>query len=91
MPGEINALADVLEDDDRASTPVTVIRIGTVKTIVVGGSTDGNDQVTVTVNGNDLLAPYLDSYLPELGHVVAVAFTNGSPLILARRIGTPTF
>lgn len=65
-------------------------REGTVKTVTAGGATDGNAQVVVTVDGNDLLAPYLASYAPAAGHRVRVLFVGGAPLILGRPIGFPT-
>ena len=65
---------------------------GVVKTVTAGASTDGRAQVVVTVNGTDTLAPYLDSYLtPAVNDLVRVQFKNGSPLILGRIVGLPSY
>lgn len=87
LDGALRDLADT-DTDPRASF---TIRFGTVATVTAGGATDGNAQVTVTVNSSTFPAPYLAAYTPNVGDVVAVALIDGSPLILGKRIGTPTF
>ena len=67
---------------------------GTVTAVAAGASVDGVAQVTVTcVDGSVTLSPYLvDAYpSPTVGDVVSVLFTNGSPRILGRLGGFPTF
>jgi len=84
-----DALRGLADTDD---TPERfTIRLGTIATVTAGGAADGNAQATVTVNGSTFPASYLAAYTPVVGHVVAVALIDGSPLILGRRIGTPTF
>jgi hypothetical protein len=70
---------------------VMTMRFGTVTAVDAGAATDGADQATVTIRGNDVLASYLDTYTPTVDDVVAVVLVDGSPFILGKRVGTPTF
>jgi hypothetical protein len=61
----------------------------TVASVNAGGSLDGAAAVSITRGGNTIIAPYLASYTPAVGHMVRVEFDRGSPLILGRIIGLP--
>lgn len=81
-----------LADEDAPPSSGLALWIGTVTAVAAGGASDGHAQVTVSVNGSANPAPYLDTYTsPAVNDVVAVLLVDGSPLILGRRIGTPTF
>lgn len=73
--------------------PATVYRWarGTVKTVTAGAAADGHTAVVVTVNGDDLPAPYYAGYTPTVGDMVDVRFDNGSPVITGHIIGLPAF
>lgn len=89
LDGALRALAD---EDAPATGGGVALWIGTVTAVTAGGASDGHAQVTVSVNGSASPAPYLDTYTsPAVNDVVAVLLVDGSPLILGRRIGTPTF
>ena len=91
MAGLLDSLRDFADTDQTDALPL-VIRFGTVTAIASGAASDGNDQLTVSVNGSTQYAPYLASYTSRtVGDVVAVALIAGSPLILGKRIGAPSF
>lgn len=86
----LGALVDALSSDSSSTT--IRVRLGTVTAVVAGGAADGNAAVTVNVNGSTVVAPYLAAYSsPTVGHNVEVLLVNGSPLILGRVIGLPSF
>jgi hypothetical protein len=60
-----------------------------IATVTAGAAADGNAAVAVTVDGNDIPAPYLASYTPVVGHTVSVLLNGNSPLILGHVIGLP--
>lgn len=76
-------------------TPVPKRIFTTVTAVTQGGSRDGTWQVSVAIFGSTLAATYLAAYTnghtPAVGDHVAVDLTLGSPLILDRVIGLPTF
>ena len=56
--------------------------------VITAVSADSPPRVTVTYLGGTYTSfPYLPSYTPVVGHVVAVIPYCGSPLILGRPIG----
>jgi hypothetical protein len=65
--------------------------LGTVSAVTTGAGTDGGDVVEVTIGDDVFEAPHLSSYAPASGHVVLVLLVNGSPLVLGRPVGFPTF
>lgn len=66
------------------------IEPATIATVTAGAASDGNALATVTYRGVTQDAPYLDSYTPTAGHVVALhTSSDGSLLILGQIIGTP--
>lgn len=76
-------------------TPVPKRLFTTVVQVQQGGSRDGTWQVSVALYGSTLAAPYLAAYTnghtPTVGDQVAVDLVGGSPLILGRIVGLPTF
>lgn len=64
-----------------------------VSVVIPGASRDGVAQVSIRVGTADLAVPYLtDAYpSPTAGDTVAVLLVAGSPLILGRVGGLPTF
>ena len=73
------------------STPTGAVqtRTGTVKTVTAGASLDGVAQVVVTVDGNDVIAPYAKSYTPTVNDFVLVLLVDGSPFIYDAIVGLP--
>lgn len=69
------------------------LRVGIITAVTPGAAADGNDAVTVDVNGNSVPAPYLASYTPVVDpdNLVAVLLIGNSPLILGQIIGLPDF
>lgn len=65
--------------------------LGRVASVTAGAAADGHDQVTVTVGGDTVAAPYLSSYSPAVGDTVLVLFLDGSPVIAGRIDGRPTY
>jgi hypothetical protein len=67
----------------------------TVATVTASASRDGTYQIAITLNADTILAPYLAAYsnghTPTVGDTVAVLLSDGSPLILDRIRGLPTF
>ena len=63
-----------------------------VYSVAPGASTDGLDQVTVTLDGAQVTAPYLTDAYPAaaVSDVVACLVVDRSPLILGRVGGFPT-
>ena len=85
-------LAAVLEQVQGwvAATPlVTRVAKATVTSVAAGGAADGSTLAVISWRGTDVPAPYVASYTPTAGHVVAVARTGSQLLILGRIIGTP--
>lgn len=76
-------------------TPIPRRIFTTVVQVTQGGSRDGTWQVSVQLYGGTLAAPYLSAYTnghtPTVGDQVCVDLTGGSPLILGRVVGLPTF
>jgi len=64
-------------------------RTGTIHTVTAGASADGVAAAVVTVDGNDIAAPYAASYTPTVGHLVMVLLIDNSPFILGRIVGLP--
>ncbi|WP_416902765.1 hypothetical protein [Micromonospora echinospora] len=61
-----------------------------VATVTPGAASDGNAAVTVTWNGAEVPAVYLESYSPVVGHIVYVQVQPPAPLvILGRVLGKP--
>jgi hypothetical protein len=87
--GLIDALLGQVENLLARTPLVTRITKGVVKTVAAGAASDGAALATVTWQGADVPMPYLATYTPVVGHVVAIATTGNQPLILARVIGTP--
>lgn len=83
------------ERTDRAYGGALLVRNGTVTAVSPGASADGRAATTVTLRGATTVAPYLDPYSdtdpPQQGDFVAVVLVNGSPLILGRVRGLPSF
>lgn len=63
--------------------------VGTVQTVTAGAAADGNPLVSVRWQGSNVLAAYLSSYTPVVGHVVVMARVGAGLLIIGRAIGTP--
>lgn len=78
----------------RPPTPFQTVKgwTGTI-TSTAGTTTDARPQVTVSVNGASFPAPYLitTGWTPAQGQTVMVLFMNGSPLIIGRVGGFPSF
>lgn len=60
-----------------------------VKSIAVGGGTDGLDLVTVSYQGATLALPHYAHYTPAVGHVVTLIRAGGTWRIFGRSIGFP--
>lgn len=73
----------------RTSTLVSQISKASVLSVAPGGASDGASLVVVRWRGVDIAAPYLSTYTPAAGNVVAVARTGSQLLILGRIVGTP--
>lgn len=63
--------------------------VATVTAVTAGGGRDGNALVTVLHNGSSQKYPYLLTYAPAVGDVVAIHPWGGSYLILGRPGGIP--
>jgi hypothetical protein len=63
--------------------------LAVITAVTAGAGTDGNALVTVTHNGATQKYPYLLSYTPVVGHVVAIHPWGASYLILGRPGGIP--
>jgi hypothetical protein len=78
----------------RPPTPHMTVKgwTGTI-TSTSGTTVDSRPQVTVDVNGSIFPAPYLitTGWTPASGQTVFVMFMNGSPLILGRIGGFPSY
>jgi hypothetical protein len=85
----LNALLARVEE--WAGRTVTLSGLGkaTVSSVAAGGASDGTALCTITWLGTDVAAPYLSSYTPVAGHVVAVVRTGPQLLIIGRIVGTP--
>lgn len=83
--------SSVADAEGRAAKSPLRLVLGTVSTVTVGGAADGNAAVTVSIGGSAQLAPYLESYTPTAGDLVAVLLSAGAPLILGQVIGLPNF
>jgi hypothetical protein len=85
----LRRLARTISND--TTPPETKLRVGTIQTVTAGAATDGNAAVTVKVDGTTVPAPYNLNYTPTVGHVVLVALIKGSPVIVCRVGGFPSF
>ncbi len=66
------------------------IEPGVIAAVTAGAAADGNDLASVTYRGTTTDAPYLASYTPTVGHIVALLVqSTGNVLVLGRIIGTP--
>lgn len=76
--------------NDKAQSQRVMLRLGTVASIDAAAGTDGQDVVTVSVNGSETPAPHLASYSDYgIGDTVAVLLVDASPLVLGRVAGLP--
>lgn len=64
-------------------------RKGTIASVTAGAASDGHAAVSVTIGSDTIPAPYLASYTPTVGDMVAVLLVGNSPLILGSPIGLP--
>lgn len=85
----LDALLDRVEAWAARTPLLSRINKATVTSVAAGGATDGNALVVINWRGVDVAAPYLATYTPTAGHVVAVAKTGSQMLILGRIVGTP--
>lgn len=70
----------------------TYVQTYSVSVVSAGASRDGVAQVSIPIGSSNLPVPYLASYTsPTVNDLVAVIFTQGSPLILGRVVGLPNF
>jgi len=77
-----------LEQRARALDAVE-LPVATVTAVQAGASLDGIALATVDYLGASLKVPYLTSYTPVVGHVVAMTRHAGNWLILGRPGGFP--
>lgn len=63
----------------------------TVDSVTAGAAADGNAQLVISIDGDLVASPYLESYTPVVGHLVRVELTDGSPLVTGRIIGLPAY
>lgn len=91
MSRNIRRLAATVNEKTAPPSAASVLRIGTIATVTAGAAADGFNAVTVTVRGSTIDAPYLDSYSPTLGDLVAVLLVDNAPLILGVVVGLPLF
>lgn len=61
-----------------------------VQSIATGAGSDGGDVVTVTYRGTAIKVPHNSAYTPAVGHVVLLARSAGTWVILCRLSGFPT-
>jgi hypothetical protein len=64
---------------------------GTIDHVTPSASRDGRAAAFVQLGGDIIPAPYYLSYTPTAGDLVDVRLDDGSPLILGRIVGLPTF
>lgn len=85
----LDALLDRLNLWLSRSPLVTRVGKASIVSVAAGTATDGNALVVISWLGTDVAVPYLATYTPAAGHVVAVARTGPQLLILGRIVGTP--
>ena len=83
------ALTDHVRDWVESTPMVSRVHAAIVTSVQAGAAADGSALAKVSVSGRDIPAPYLSSYTPAVGHIVAVARTGSTLLILGRVVGTP--
>lgn len=87
---EIRRAALAVQNKAEAAVPFT-FRTGTIDSTTPGGSTDGLTAAFVNVGGSVVPAPYLSSYTPVVNDHVLVLLMLGSPVILGKVVGLPSF
>jgi hypothetical protein len=86
--GLLDLLFDRVETQVRAMQTPRISQ-AVVMTVTAGAASDLNALCVISWQGTDLAAPYLASYTPTVGHVVAVLAAGSQVLILGRVLGTP--
>lgn len=86
----LDSLLDRLNIWLSRSPLVTRVGKASITSVAAGGAPDGvSALVVINWLGTDVAVPYVSSYTPAAGHVVAVARTGSQLLILGRIVGTP--
>ena len=95
MANALKAFATALISKSKPTGPQLIVRnyaIGNTVATSAGLNNSTDNLATaafLTIGPDSVQAPYLASYTPVTGHMVAVLFIDGSPLILGRVIGLP--
>lgn len=85
----LDALMERVERWSTTTPLLSHVTTGTITSVAAGGASDGAALAVVNWRGVDVPAPYVASYTPTAGHVVAVVRTGSQLLILGRIVGTP--